>query len=50
VILEGSGTLELWPTATTAARGVQREDHELRAGHVFARPPGTAHRPLGRSG
>ena len=41
VILEGSGTLELWPTATTAARGVQREDHELRAGHVFARPPGT---------
>jgi uncharacterized cupin superfamily protein len=41
VILEGGGTLELWPTATTAARGVQREDHELRAGHVFARPPGT---------
>ena len=24
-----------------AARGVQREDHELSPGHVVARPPGT---------
>jgi uncharacterized cupin superfamily protein len=41
VVLEGGGTLELWPTAGAAARGAERESHELRAGHVVARPPGT---------
>jgi len=41
VVLEGSGTLELWPTPVAAERGAQREDHELRPGHVVARPPGT---------
>jgi len=37
VVLEGRGTLELWPTPATAAFGAVREDHELRAGHVVAR-------------
>jgi len=41
VVLEGSGTLELWPTPVMESRGVAREDHPLRAGHVVARPPGT---------
>jgi len=36
VVLEGSGTLELWP-----ARGGEPEEHELRPGHVVARPPAT---------
>ena len=39
VVLEGSGTLELWPTPR--ALGATREDYELRPGHVLARPPGT---------
>jgi uncharacterized cupin superfamily protein len=41
VVLEGSGTLELWgPPA--AGRAVEpMETHELRSGHVVARPPGT---------
>jgi uncharacterized cupin superfamily protein len=37
VVLEGSGTLELLPVR----KGAEPESHELRAGHVFARPPGT---------
>ena len=41
VVLEGGGSFELWPTQVAAARGVERESHELRAGHVVARPPGT---------
>jgi uncharacterized cupin superfamily protein len=36
VVLEGSGTLEL-----LRVRGGDPERHELRPGHVFARPPGT---------
>ena len=36
-MLEGSGTLELLPVR---ARG-EPERHELRPGHVFARPPGS---------
>ena len=36
VVLEGSGTLELLPV-----RGGEPERHELRRGHVFARPPGS---------
>jgi uncharacterized cupin superfamily protein len=41
VVLEGGGTLELWPTPLTASRGIERESHELRPGHVVARPPAT---------
>lgn len=41
VVLDGSGTLELWPTPLTASRGAERESHELRPGHIVARPPGT---------
>jgi uncharacterized cupin superfamily protein len=37
VILDGSATLELWPIRG----GGERELHELRPGHVVARPPGT---------
>jgi uncharacterized cupin superfamily protein len=40
-ILEGTGTLELWPSPNAEFHGVHREDHELRAGSVAARPPGT---------
>jgi uncharacterized cupin superfamily protein len=41
VVLAGGGTLELWPSPVPTARGAQRETHELRTGHVVARPPGT---------
>jgi uncharacterized cupin superfamily protein len=41
VVLEGSGTLELLPSPRAAEAGVEPEEHELRAGHVVARPPAT---------
>jgi uncharacterized cupin superfamily protein len=41
VLLDGEGTLELWPSPVAEARGVGREDIPLRAGHVVARPPAT---------
>ena len=41
VILEGEGTLELWPSPLREARGARYEEVPLRAGHVIARPPGT---------
>ena len=41
VLLDGSCTLELWPAPIAADRGAQKETHELRAGHVIARPAGT---------
>ena len=42
VILEGTATLELWPSPDAAARGgVKREDIPIHAGHVVARPPGS---------
>jgi len=41
VILEGSATLHLWPSPLRVDRGATREVHELRPGHVVARPPGT---------
>ncbi|HEX4527368.1 MAG TPA: cupin domain-containing protein [Gaiellaceae bacterium] len=41
VILEGSATLHLWPSPLRAERGAEREEHELRPGHVVARPPGS---------
>jgi uncharacterized cupin superfamily protein len=44
VVLEGDGTLELWP-GPQAARlhraGAAREAHAVRAGSVISRPPGT---------
>ena len=39
VVLDGSGTLELWPAPANA--GAEPETHELRPGHVIGRPPGT---------
>lgn len=41
VVLEGSAVFELWPSPLLEERGVERERHELRAGHVVARPAGT---------
>ena len=41
VVLEGNGTLELWPSPRMAMYGAQRETHPIRAGDVVARPPGT---------
>ena len=41
VVLDGEGTLELWPSPQAASNGVQREDVAVRAGHVIARPPGS---------
>ena len=40
VILEGSATLHLWPSPRRTSGG-EREQHELRPGHVVARPPGS---------
>jgi uncharacterized cupin superfamily protein len=42
VILEGEGTLHLWPSPSFAAgTGAEKEEIAIRAGHVVARPPGT---------
>jgi uncharacterized cupin superfamily protein len=41
VILDGSATLELWPSPRRQASGVGIEEIALRPGHVVARPPGT---------
>jgi uncharacterized cupin superfamily protein len=41
VVLEGSGTLELLPSPRAAEAGAEPEEHELRAGHIVARPPAT---------
>ena len=41
VILDGSATLQLWPSPLKARRGARQEAHPLRPGHVVARPPGT---------
>jgi uncharacterized cupin superfamily protein len=41
VVVDGTATLHLWPSPLREERGVKREEHELRAGHVVARPPGT---------
>ena len=40
MILEGSGTVELWPSPEAALR-MERETHEIRAGDVISRPPST---------
>jgi uncharacterized cupin superfamily protein len=39
VVLDGAGTLELWPSPLAADQGHTREELPLRAGHVVARPP-----------
>jgi uncharacterized cupin superfamily protein len=41
VVLDGGGTLELWPSPRALGRGAAREDVPIRAGHVVARPPAT---------
>jgi uncharacterized cupin superfamily protein len=41
VLLDGEGTLELWPAPRAAGYGAQREDVPVQAGHVVARPPAT---------
>jgi uncharacterized cupin superfamily protein len=41
VILDGTGTLELWPSPVGESGGAVREDVAIRPGHVIARPPGT---------
>jgi uncharacterized cupin superfamily protein len=41
VVLDGEGTLELWPGPRAVTRGAAREDIPVRAGHVVARPPAT---------
>jgi uncharacterized cupin superfamily protein len=41
VVLEGSATLQLWPSPRKVEQAAEREEHALRAGHIVARPPGT---------
>lgn len=42
VVLEGEGTLHLWPSQSFAAgTGAEPEERPIRGGHVIARPPGT---------
>jgi uncharacterized cupin superfamily protein len=41
IIIEGSAALHLWPSPLRAERGMTNEVHELRPGHIVARPPGT---------
>jgi uncharacterized cupin superfamily protein len=41
VMLEGTAILELIPSPRLAGEGAREEQHELRAGHVVARPAGT---------
>jgi uncharacterized cupin superfamily protein len=42
VMLEGEGTLHLWPSPSFAAgTGAEKEEIPIRAGHVVARPPAT---------
>ncbi len=41
VILDGTATLELWPSPRLEREGAKHEEVSLRTGHVAARPPGT---------
>jgi uncharacterized cupin superfamily protein len=50
VVLDGRGTLELFPSPRLARRGVEHGSHELRAGHVVARPAGTGIAHMFRAG
>ncbi len=38
VVLEGEGTLELWPSPQRARGGAEYEEHAIRAGSVVSRP------------
>lgn len=49
VILDGGGTLELWPSPVHA-KTKERETHEIRGGHVISRPPSTGISHFFRSG
>jgi uncharacterized cupin superfamily protein len=49
VILEGGGTLELWPSPVRAEE-TKPEEHEIRAGDVVWRPPSTGISHFLRSG
>jgi uncharacterized cupin superfamily protein len=50
VVLEGTGTLELWPSPVRAENGRERESYDLRAGDVVSRPAGTGMAHLIRAG
>jgi len=41
VVLDGGGTLELWPSPLAASQDAAREEIPIRTGHVVARPPST---------
>jgi uncharacterized cupin superfamily protein len=41
VILDGTATLELWPSPRRETAGEKKEELALRPGHLVARPPGT---------
>jgi uncharacterized cupin superfamily protein len=41
VMLDGDGTLELWPSPRAISAGATQEEVAIRAGHVVARPPGS---------
>ena len=41
VVLDGDGTLELWPSPVPGVTRRRARDAPIRAGHVVARPPGT---------
>jgi uncharacterized cupin superfamily protein len=41
VVLDGSGTLELWPSPVHVESGREREEHPIRTGHVISRPAST---------
>ena len=41
VMLEGDGTLELWPSPQQARGGREYEEQPVRAGHVVSRPAST---------
>jgi uncharacterized cupin superfamily protein len=49
IVLDGTGTLELIPGPRRAERA-EREEHELRAGHVVARPAATGIAHMFRGG
>jgi uncharacterized cupin superfamily protein len=50
VILDGAGTLELWPAPIMEERGLaERQERAVRAGHAIARPR-VAHRLVGGDG
>jgi uncharacterized cupin superfamily protein len=41
VVLDGSGTLELWPSPQRVRQGREKEAHDVRTGDVISRPPAT---------